>query len=218
MHTNRIDGLRERVLGVLRIPWVDKIIAIAAASPFAYELIRLLGRGEMNIPRAVLATHYLLVVATMVFRIAPVRITANPWYWLLAFVASYQGLWAAAFIQKGTAIVPGAVSNSISILSLVVAAYARLSLGRNIGLVPAQRTIVTRGAYRFVRHPIYTGIFISWLAFVLRVYTPGNLVLVLVGCGLFVIKSFIEEGFLREDPEYAAYLARVRWRWFPGLA
>jgi protein-S-isoprenylcysteine O-methyltransferase Ste14 len=218
MHAEQHQDHRERLLGALRIPWVDKTIAIVAASPFAYELIRLLGRGEMNIPRAVLATHYLLVVATMVFRIAPVRITSNPWYWLLAFVASYQGLWAAAFIQRGTAIVPGAVSNSIAILSLAVVAYARLSLGRNIGLVPAQRTIVTRGAYRFVRHPIYTGIFISWLSFVLSVYTPRNVALALVGCGLFVIKSFIEEGFLREDPEYAAYLARVRWRWFPGLA
>jgi hypothetical protein len=35
---------------------------------------------------------------------------------------------------------------------------------------------------------------------------------------MFVVKSFIEEGFLRTDPQYAEYLLQVRWRWFPGLA
>jgi hypothetical protein len=32
-----------------------------------------------------------------------------------------------------------------------------------------------------------------------------------------VIKSFVEEGFLRADPQYAAYLQRVRWRRVPGI-
>jgi len=32
-----------------------------------------------------------------------------------------------------------------------------------------------------------------------------------------VIKSFVEEGFLRADPQYTAYLQRVRWRWVPGI-
>jgi protein-S-isoprenylcysteine O-methyltransferase Ste14 len=41
--------------------------------------------------------------------------------------------------------------------------HARLSLGLSIGLVPADRGIVTRGVYRFVRHPIYTGLLIALL-------------------------------------------------------
>jgi len=43
---------------------------------------------------------------------------------------------------------------------------------------------------------------------------------VLVGValiGLLMFRGVVEERFLREDPAYAAYLAEVRWRWFPGL-
>ncbi len=210
-------GLRRRLFNTLMIPWVDKTIAVLAVAPFAYELVRMLMRGEMNIPRAVLATHFLVVIVTMVLRSAPVRVTPNPWYWGLAFVASYWGLVVAAFGQRGIAIAPSLVTNAISILSILVVVYARFSLGRSIGLVPAQRVIITHGAYQFVRHPIYTGIFISYTSFMLRACSPVNVALALSGIGFFVVKSFIEEGFLREDPEYANYLARVRARWFPGL-
>lgn len=217
MASDQQPGLRRRLFNSLTIPWVDKTIAVLAVLPFAYELVRIAMRGEMNIPRASVAIQFLLVIATMVLRTAPVRVTPNPWYWLLAFLASYWGLFTAAFAQKGVALTPTVVTNSIAILSLVIAVYARLSLGRNIGLVPAQRDIVTRGAYRFVRHPIYTGLIISYLGFTLRMYSPFNLTMALIVIGMFVVKSFIEEGFLRADPEYADYLAQVHYRWFPGL-
>lgn len=210
-------GMVQRFLKALTIPWVDKTIAVLAVLPFAVELVRIAMRGEMSIPRASTAIQFLLVIGTMVLRTPPVRITANPFYWALAFFASYWGLFVAAFLGNGTPLVPVAVSNSIAILSLAIAVYARLSLGRSIGLVPAQREIVTGGAYRFVRHPIYTGLFLSYASFVLRMYSPRNLVLALCGIGMFVVKSFIEEGFLRPDAQYAEYLSRVRWRWFPWL-
>ena len=95
---------------------------------------------------------------------------------------------------------------------------ARLSLGRNIGFVPAERRIVTTGAYGFVRHPIYTGIFIGILGDNLSNFTGRDLALDLVWVGLWVLKTFIEEGFLRQSPPYAHYMTQVRWRWFPHLA
>lgn len=216
MH-DKEPSLLHFLFNALRNPSVDRAVAIVAVLPFAYELYRILMRGEMNIPRAAVAIQFLVVIITMALRTAPVRITSNPWYWLLAFTASYWGLFVAAFTQRGIPILPGTVTNTLSILSLIVAVYARLSLGRSIGLVPAQRIIVTRGAYQFVRHPIYTGLFISYFSFALRMYSPRNALLAFLGIGMFVLKSFIEEGFLRKDPAYAAYLGRVRWRWFPGL-
>ncbi|MCL4500249.1 MAG: hypothetical protein M1438_00140 [Deltaproteobacteria bacterium] len=210
-------SLRRRLFNALMIPWVDKTIAVLAVLPFAYELVRMLMHGLMNIPRAVLAIHFLVVIFTMVLRTAPVRVTPNPWFWALAFVATYWGLLVATLAKPGAALVPSMVTNGISILSILVVVYARLSLGRSIGLVPAQRVIITHGAYRFVRHPIYTGIFISYTSFMLRAYSPTNLALAFCGIGFFLVKSVIEERFLAVDPEYADYLARVRWRWFPGL-
>ncbi len=218
MTSAQANSLPRRLFDALRIPWVDKAIAVLAVLPFAYEMVRLLKLGQLNIPRAVLALHFLVVIITMVLRTAPVRITPNPWFWGLAFVATYWGLLVAAFAQRGTAIAPGTVTNAISLLSLLAAVYARCSLGRSIGLVPAQRVIITRGAYQFVRHPIYTAIFISYFSFMLRAFSPLNVTLALCGIGFFLIKSVIEERFLQVDPEYSEYLASVRWRWFPGLA
>jgi protein-S-isoprenylcysteine O-methyltransferase Ste14 len=60
------------------------------------------------------------------------------------------------------------------------------------------------GAYRLVRHPIYTGIFMAMLAFVLRSYSPLNLLMASTIVVLFMVKSVVEERFLRADPEDAA--------------
>ena len=201
----------------LMVPWVDRTIALVAALPFAHVMVEIIKRGELSIPLAVIVINHLVIVTTMVLRTRPVRITPNPWYWLLAFVATYGGLYVPAIARKGVALVPDVVTDSLSLLALAVLLCARLSLGRSIGFVPAQRVIVTQGAYRFVRHPIYTGIFLSFLSWTLRVYSPLSVAVSLIWCTLFVVKSFIEEGFLREDPDYADYLTRVRWRWFHGL-
>jgi protein-S-isoprenylcysteine O-methyltransferase Ste14 len=123
-----------------------------------------------------------------------------------------------AFGWTGRPIAPSIVINGFALLSAAIFIYARLSLGRSIGFVPANRGIVTRGAYKFVRHPIYTGLFVAMVAFVLRSYAPQNLLMASIIVMLFMIKSVVEERFLRADPEYAAYLQRVRRRWIPGLA
>ena len=160
----------------------------------------------------------MILIVTMVIRRTPVRVTPNPWFWLLAFVASYGVLAFTAFAPSGVMLVSPVIVNVLVVLSAVVFIYARLSLGRSIGFVPANRGIITRGAYRFVRHPIYTGIFIAELAFVLRSYSLLNLILASIIVALFMIKSIVEESFLSGDPEYATYLQRVRWRWIPGVA
>lgn len=205
------------LLDKLTIPWVDRSIAVIAVLPFAFIVVVVVRRGELNIPLAVVAINHLIIIATMIFRTPPARITSNPWYWVLAFVATYGGLYAPALVRNGVPVVPDMVSDALSALSLAVLVFARLSLGRSMGFVPAQRVIVTRGAYSFVRHPIYSGIFLSFLAWTLRVYSLRGVVVAVIWCSLFVVKSIIEESFLREDPVYADYLARVRWRWFPGL-
>ena len=203
---------------VITTPWVDKTIAIIAVTPIAIELYRRYTSGNLSLPRAVLGIQVLILILTMVFRRTPVKITPNPWYWLLAFVATYGILFVNAFGWTGRPIAPSIVINGLALLSAAIFIYARLSLGRSIGFVPANRGIVTRGAYKFVRHPIYTGLFVAMLAFVLRSYAPLNLLMASIIVMLFMIKSVIEERFLRADPEYAAYLQRVRRRWIPGVA
>jgi len=205
-------------MDLLVIPWVDKTIAIEASLPFAFELYRRWVVGHVNFPRAVLGLQLLVIIVVMVLRTAPVRVTPNPWFWLLAFVTTYATLGFTAFAEQGVALLPPLVGNGVAVVSVIIILYSLLSLGRNIGFIPAQRKIVTRGAYRFVRHPIYTGTFVSLLAFVLRSYSVRNLEMTVVLIALLMLRGVVEERFLREDAGYAAYLQEVRWRWFPGIA
>ena len=101
---------------------------------------------------------------------------------------------------------------------MIIIVYSLLSLGRNIGFISAQRSVVTQGAYCFVRHPIYTGTFISLLAFVLRAFSVLKLTVAAVLVALLILRGVVEERFLREDAGYAAYLQQFRWRWLPGIA
>ena len=63
---------------------------------------------------------------------------------------------------------------------------------------------------------MYTGVLLAHTAFVLRAYSPLNLLLLGMGVLWFIpIKSLVEEHFLRHDSRYAAYMQRVRVRWIP---
>jgi protein-S-isoprenylcysteine O-methyltransferase Ste14 len=93
--------------------------------------------------------------------------------------------------------------------------WARLVLGRlwSSGVTrKADHTIITGGPYRFVRHPIYTGIILAVLATATLRGTAAGC----VGAGLIVvglaIKARIEERFLRAElgeAQYEAYARRV---------
>ena len=203
--------------GFLADPRVDRTVAVIASLPTAYLIYWRLRQGTLDIVRINLILQSLLLIATMVARRPPVRVTLNPWFWLLAFVATYWIVFSALAAPAGTPVAPRWLILALSWLGLLIAVYARLSLGRNIGFVPAQRQIVTTGAYGFVRHPIYTAAFVNYVALLLLRYSRGTAILVALGIFWFLLKSVIEERFLRTDPDYSAYMARVRRRWIPGV-
>jgi protein-S-isoprenylcysteine O-methyltransferase Ste14 len=202
---------------LLASPWFDRAVAIVAVIPFANSLRHELDHFGWNVAWFVLNCNFILLVATMLIRRSPTRVTPNPAYWLLAFVATYWIFIMGRVTTPGPTIAPMSVIYVLSFDSFVISCWARLSLGRNIGLVPAQRELVSHGAYRWMRHPIYTGIYLAYLATTLQGYSLRNAVIYAVGAALFVVKSFVEEGFLARDPAYVAYMAKVPWRWFPYI-
>lgn len=203
---------------VLGLPWLDRAIALIACIPLSCMAYYRFQHLHLGIPLVTATVGSLLLIATMIVRRPPVRVTPNPFYWLLAFVATYWQLLVLSLIQQGRPIAPLWFSDSLSILGMIITIWARISLGRNIGFVPAQRQLVTTGAYAFVRHPIYTGILFLMPAVVLRAYTPRNLLLFVLQIFWFIpVKTLVEESFLRSDPEYATYMTRVRYRWIPLL-
>lgn len=197
-------------------PWVDKILAILAVLPFVYPIATHF-RHNLKFGEIVYLAQVLLLIATMAIRRLPVRISTNPYYWVVAFMASYWGLFLLSVEQPGRHLVASWILFPLYPLGVFMDVWGRLSLGRNIGMLPAQRKIVDRGAYRWVRHPIYTATFLLLIAGALFSYSLTNLILYSLGVFWFVARTHAEEEFLRADPMYSAYMKRVRWRWFPGL-
>jgi protein-S-isoprenylcysteine O-methyltransferase Ste14 len=216
LSVSKRDSFAASRLGtMLASPWMDRMIALVAIVPFTYSMEHEVRAFGFNFAWIVANGNFALLILSMVVRRSPTRVTTNPVYWLLAFFATYWLYITGRMVTPGVAVAPEWVIATLSTASFLISVWARLSLGRNIGLVPAQRQLVTSGAYSYMRHPIYTGIYLAYLALVLQNYSTFNAAIFAVGAALFVIKSFVEEDFLRQDAEYASYMNFVRWRWIP---
>jgi protein-S-isoprenylcysteine O-methyltransferase Ste14 len=95
-----------------------------------------------------------------------------------------------------------------------LAVWARLHLGRNWGMPMTQRAepeLVTSGPYRFVRHPIYTGLLIAILGTAL-VNNLLGLVVVAVLVGYFYYCGRVEERNLAATfpTAYPEYRSRTK--------
>jgi protein-S-isoprenylcysteine O-methyltransferase Ste14 len=213
--TTAVQPSKRSFIELVTQPAVDRIIAIIACVPFIWMTYYRYTHWPLGIPLLAFSSQTVVLLATMIFRRAPKRLTPNPWFWALAFFATYWAILTLAFMQPGRPLVPASIVNSLAMVGLIVMLWARLSLGRNIGFVPAQREIVTAGAYRYLRHPIYAGLFITMFSVVLRAYSPRNVTLMGMHVALMMIKSVVEERFLSADPQYAAYLQKVKNRWIP---
>jgi protein-S-isoprenylcysteine O-methyltransferase Ste14 len=91
------------------------------------------------------------------------------------------------------------------------------TLGRCFGLFPKARGLVTRGPYRFIRHPLYLGEIIAAIGVVVGTgsLVLGGLVVLLVAFQYW--RATLEERALtRAFPDYAAYEQRT-WRIVPGI-
>lgn len=212
--------MRQRLERLLSIAWVDRLIGAVAVSPFAVTLFLAARNFELvgsNVPGIAYMIEYALAVVTMVTRRPPKSVSFNPWYWALTFATTYWGFLSMGLFQPGTRAVPAAATDAIALLSLAGVVWSRLSLGRNIGCVPARRELVVTGPYRLARHPLYSAVLLGLLGFGLEIYSPRNAALIAVGAALYLAKSLTEEDFLKDDPDYAAYMKAVRWRWLPGL-
>jgi protein-S-isoprenylcysteine O-methyltransferase Ste14 len=92
-----------------------------------------------------------------------------------------------------------------------------LALGRNFGIRPALRNLVTSGPYRYVRHPMYLSYVLADIGYNLQEWNPVTLLLVLIGWGSLVYRIRAEERLFSQHAEWPAYVVLVRYRLFPGL-
>jgi protein-S-isoprenylcysteine O-methyltransferase Ste14 len=80
------------------------------------------------------------------------------------------------------------------------------------------RGILCRGPYAIVRHPAYISKNLAWwLINVPFLSNPGDCLRLLIVNAIYLARALTEEAHLKEDPAYRTYMAKVRWRFIPGI-
>lgn len=110
----------------------------------------------------------------------------------------------------------------MALVGIAFREWAVLSLGRFFSVIVAiapTHTLVTRGPYRWIRHPAYTGSMLTLVGFPLALGTWLAALVVCVLCVAgFCYRVHVEERVLVDvfGDAYRAYCEQT-WRFFPGL-
>jgi 2-amino-4-hydroxy-6-hydroxymethyldihydropteridine diphosphokinase len=108
----------------------------------------------------------------------------------------------------------------LALAGLALMLWSARSLGRNLTAVPEPvpgGELVARGPYRWVRHPMYTSVFLLFVGVSFIFDSIAAVLLSALLIGFFALKSRYEERQLRiAYPGYASYLERVPDRFFPS--
>jgi protein-S-isoprenylcysteine O-methyltransferase Ste14 len=135
------------------------------------------------------------------------------WRTRLAGVSAVGVFLIAGVLRGGSlavhSLILGVIGALLFACGIALAVWARLHLGRNWGMPTSQRAepeLVTSGPYRFIRHPIYSGLLIAMLGTALVDNLIG-LIVVAVLVAYFYYCGIVEERnlsatFPEAYPEY----------------
>ena len=81
-----------------------------------------------------------------------------------------------------------------------------------------EHRVTASGPYRFVRHPGYVAVILHFIAIPMSLGTFMAWIPALLGAGLFVLRTWLEDRTLQAElPGYADYAQRTRYRLLPGV-
>jgi protein-S-isoprenylcysteine O-methyltransferase Ste14 len=98
---------------------------------------------------------------------------------------------------------------AVFVLGLALAVWARIHIGRNWGMPMSEKVdtqLVTTGPYRYVRHPIYSGIILAAIGTSIAASVFWLVAVVLIGA-YFIYSAVMEEHHMTEvfPDDYPAY-------------
>jgi protein-S-isoprenylcysteine O-methyltransferase Ste14 len=205
---------RQEVLTDLREGFF-RACALAVAALFVYRGGYNLVIDPTRLNVLLLAVSDTLTFVWLLMSRRPLVRDWNPLTVIIAMSASFGAAFVA--LEPGVAIIPIYVAAPMQFLALWFVIWGKMSLGRSFAILPGNRGVVTTGAYRLVRHPIYAGYLMGHILFLLSSFSVFNLTVYTFVTTCQVYRILREEALLAETPEYRDYMSRVRYRLFYGI-
>jgi protein-S-isoprenylcysteine O-methyltransferase Ste14 len=200
---------RERTLD-----WLERSLALGLYVWLVFRIVRSYALHGGVVDLLLLPSEGLVVFFFLIRRPA-LAISRRVGDWLAALTATCAGLLVSPV--PGRALVPLQLAAGLLLAGMIIQILAKVTLGRSIGCVPANRGLKLAGVYRFIRHPMYLGYFLSEAAFLAVNPTLPNTGIYLLCWGLQLYRLSAEERLLSRDPRYCRYRKVVRYRLVPGL-
>ncbi|RUX33414.1 MULTISPECIES: isoprenylcysteine carboxylmethyltransferase family protein [unclassified Mesorhizobium] len=192
-----------------------RFIALLVAAIFVYRGVNnvIVDPGRLNV--------LLLTISetlTFIWLLLARRPIVRDWSPFTVFISLTAGFGSGfVSLQEGAAIIPLFIAAPLQFLALWLVIWGKMSLGRSFAILPANRGVVTGGAYRYVRHPIYAGYLAGHILFLLSSFSLYNFTVYAIITLFQVHRILREERILALTEEYRDYLGRVRYRLCPGI-
>lgn len=138
---------------------------------------------------------------------------------VLAAIITAVSLVGPPLLRAGGAdpLMPDLVTAGLSLVGLAFVIAGKIVLGRSFGLIPANRGVVARGPYGWMRHPIYAGYLLTHVGFIAAHPTTWNIMVIVLADAALVFRALLEERVLTQDERYREYCAKVGWHLVPGV-
>ncbi len=105
---------------------------------------------------------------------------------------------------------------ALTVFLFAIYAAATVSFGLRFSNL-TNRGIISRGPYRFVRHPAYLCKCTAWWLEHLPTMTLHKALFLSITCFVYGLRAWTEERHLGMDPEYQAYKKKTPWVFIPGV-
>jgi protein-S-isoprenylcysteine O-methyltransferase Ste14 len=204
------SGLSEAALEISA-----RVGTVLVLSIFGYVAVRRWQADPTRITLLLMVAGVFVSVGLSLFARVPLRRDWTPFAFICAMGGSFYFL--AVKLAPGVPLIPENVGASLQVLGISWELFAKASLRRSFGILPGNRGVVSRGAYQFMRHPMYLGYFVRDVGFLLVNFGTQNLIV--YGCYFALQAGRIvrEEKLLSDDERYRVYRNQVRFRVIPGV-
>ena len=214
-HFNKVDFER-----LVLVPVFFSLLLINALGAYSHLEKHLFSDAVSTfhiVHKGLMICFYILLIA-LFFTRSEAKATSRS---LLARTLAYAGTFTPFLLSftKGpnTGITTTLISISIMTCGMLFCLYSLKTLGRSFGIMPQARSLVRRGPYRLIRHPLYVGEIVAFGGAILTGFTITKLGIFLLLIALQSYRAFQGEKVLEETiPAYSVYKSATK-RFIPGV-